>query len=368
MLGSGVGEVFPNDPYAYAQQWNVGIQQQINNSTVLDIAYGGAKGTHLPFGWSLLQDQLPDQDLKLGNALNASVPNPFYGVINPNYGLGAKTIPAGQLLLKYPQYGGVYENGAGEGDSTYNSLQIKAQKRFSHGASINLAYTFSKLISDTDSLTGWLGGFGGSGGVQDYNNLKAEKSLSAGDTRNVLILSYVYDIPVGRGMKYLSNTSRAVDYVVGGWGTEGITTYVAGFPLSFYTNQNLTNSFGGGSRPNYTAGCSKSTSGSNVSRLNHWFNTSCFTQPPAFTFGNETRNDDQLKTPAEFDTDTSLFKNFPIDSSGKRNIQFRAEVFNLFNYVQFGGPGTGQGTSNFGVIGSQANLPRILQFALRFNY
>lgn len=369
LLGTGVTEAFPNNPYGYAQQWNVGVQQQIGSSFVVDVAYGGAKGTHLPF-YSLNQNQLPDQDLKLGNALNASVPNPFKGIINPNYGLGAATVPAGQLLLKYPQYGGVSIAAAGQGDSTYNSLQVTAQKRFSKGASINAAYTWSKLISNTDTLTAWLepAVAGAYGGVQDNNNLKAEKSLSSNDTRNRLVLSYVYDIPVGRGMKYLPNASRMVDYAVGGWGLEGITTLQSGFPLGFSTNQNLTNSFGGNSRPNYTAGCAKSTSGGAVSRLNNWFNTACFTQEPAFTFGNEPRNDSELRAPGIAEWDTSLFKNFAVDKNGKVNVQFRAEVFNLFNRVQFGYPGTTQGTSNFGVINSQYNLPRILQFALRVNY
>ena len=364
LLGTGVGEAFPNSPYAYAQQWNAGIQQQIGSSFVVDIAYGGAKGTHLPFAGQ--QNQLPDQDLTLGKALLASIPNPFYGIINPDYALGAKTIPAGQLLRKYPQYDGVTSSRYNEGDSTYNSLQVKAQRRFSGGASINAAYTLSKLISDTESNTGWLQPNGN--GVQDNNNLKAEKSLSAGDVRNRLVLSYVYDIPVGRGQTYLSNASRMVDYAIGGWGLEGITTLQSGFPLFFDTNQNLTGSFGGGSRPNYTAGCPKSTSGGAVARLNHWFNTTCFTQPAAFTFGNETRNDDQLKAPGIANWDSSLFKNFAVDSKGRVNVQFRAEVFNLFNRVQFGYPGQVLGTSNFGIIGSQANLPRILQFALRINY
>ena len=369
LLGTGVGEAFPNNPYAYAQQWNVGVQQQIGSSFALDVAYGGAKGTHLPF-WSLLTDQLPDADLALGNALNASVTNPFYGLINPNYGLGAATIPAGQLLTKYPQYGGVSINGAGQGDSTYNSLQVTAQKRFSRGASIDAAYTFSKLISITDTLTAWLepAVAGAYGGVQDNNNLKAEKSLSSNDVRNRLVLSYVYDIPVGQGKTYLSNASRMVDYAIGGWGLEGITTLQSGFPLGLNTNQNLTNSFGGGSRPNYTAGCAKSTSGGAVSRLNNWFDTACFRQPPPFTFGNEPRNDAQLRAPGIADWDTSVFKNFAVDKAGKVDVQFRAEIFNLFNRVQFGYPGTTQGTSNFGIINSQYNLPRIVQFALRVNY
>ena len=165
--------------------------------------------------------------------------------------------------------------------------------------------------------------------------------------------------------QYLPNVSRAVDYVIGGWGLGGVTTFMSGFPLSFGTNQNLTNSFGGGSRPNYTPGCSKQIGGGAVSKLNEWFNTSCFTQPPAFTFGDEPRNDANLNAPGIANWDASLFKKFPITADGRVNLQFRAEAFNLFNRVQFGYPGLTAGTANFGVIGSQINNPRVLQFSLR---
>ena len=92
-------------------------QQQLRSSFVFGLAYGASKGTHLPFG-SLQIDQLPDADLALGTALTASVPNPFYGVINPTYSLGAPTITAGQLLIAYPQYNGVSVAAAGKANST----------------------------------------------------------------------------------------------------------------------------------------------------------------------------------------------------------------------------------------------------------
>jgi len=201
----------------------------------------------------------------------------------------------------------------------------------------------------------------------DSYNLRAEKSLSGNDVTNRLVVSYVYDVPVGRGKTYLSHASGMVNEVLGGWGLEGVTTLQSGFPLEFTTNLNLTNSFGGGSRPNYTPGCSKQINGSAVSKLGGWFNTSCFTQPPAFTFGNESRNDGHLRAPGIANWDTAAVKRFPIKSEGGY-VQFRVEAFNLFNRVQFGYPGLVQGTSNFGVIGSQYNLPRVLQFALRVNY
>jgi hypothetical protein len=224
----------------------------------------------------------------------------------------------------------------------------------------------AKFLSDTDTETGWLEPAEASS-IQDNHNLKAEKALSSNDVRSRLVISYIYDLPLGRGKAFLSNAPRMVNAIVGGWGLGGTTTLQSGFPLGFTTNQNLTNSFGGGSRPNYTPGCHKSVSGSAVSRLNGWFNTACFTQPPAFSFGDEPRNDAQLRAPGVADWDSSAFKNFPFES-GKHYFQFRAEAFNLFNRVQFGYPGLSQGTSNFGIVGSQYNLPRVFQFSLRLNY
>jgi hypothetical protein len=365
LLGSGPTENFPNNPYSYTQQFNAGLQQQIGSSLVFDLAYGGAKGTHLPFG-SINFDTLPTQDMALGNALVAQVPNPFYGTISPTYGLGAQTVSAGQLLLPYPQYSGVSSASADLASSTYNSLQLKVQKRFAHGASINGAYTWSKLISNTDTLTTWLES--SVPGIQNPRNLQAEKSLSADDAAQRLVVSYVYDLPFGRNQAFLSNSSGIVNAVIGGWGVGGLTTLMSGFPIGFTTNQNLTNSFGGGSRPNYVPGCAKQTTGSAPSRLNNWFNTSCFTQPAAFTFGDEPRLDPTLRAPGVAEWDASAYKSFPVNRDGTINFQFRAEAFNLFNRVQFGYPGLTQGTSNFGQITTQLNLPRVLQFSLRANF
>jgi hypothetical protein len=365
LLGEGITELFPNNPFGYAQQWNAGVQQQLGSSTSFTISYAGAKGTHIPFG-SLQTDQLPDQDLALGNALLQPVANPYYGVINPGYSLGAATVTAGQLMLKYPQYGGVRSGGADRGDSTYNALEVKLQKRFSQGASINVAYTFSKLISDTDTLNTWLES--GNPGIQDSNNLRGEKSLSSATAPQRLVVAYVYDIPVGHGRTFLPNIPRAADYAIGGWGLQGLTTLMDGFPLGLSTATNLTNSYGGGSRPNYTPGCAKKIDGSATSKINKWFNTDCFTAPAAFTFGDEPRNDNLMQSQGVANWDAAVVKKFLIDSDGRINLQFRAEFFNLFNRVQFGYPGTTQGQSGFGVVSSQANQSRVLQFALRLSF
>jgi hypothetical protein len=365
LLGTNPTESFVNNPYAYAQQFNAGIQQQVGNNFVFSISWGGSKGTHLPMNGVNL-NQLPDKDLSLGTALNTLVPNPFYGIINSAFSLGAPTIPAGQLLLRWPQYSGMTDGGAGLGSSTYNSLQIQAQQRFAHGGSINLAYTWAKLLSNTDTITTWLEP--SVPGIQDSNNLRGEKSLSADNAAQRVVVSYVYDLPFGHGRKYLGGSSRLVDYTIGGWGLGGVTTLMTGFPLGFGTNENLTGSFGGGSRPNYVSGCSRQIRGAAVARLNEWFNTDCFTQPAPFTFGNESRLDPELRAAGVANWDTSAYKNFSIDHDGKSYVQFRAEAFNLFNRVQFGYPGLTQGESGFGIVSSQQNLPRLLQFSLRLNY
>ena len=364
LLGQGITESQVTNPYGYAQQWNADIQQEFGNGFLVDIAYGGAKGPHLPIESPQI-DQLPDQYLSMGNQLTQNVPNPFYGIINPSYSLGAPTVQYGQLLRPHPQYNGVSYAGQGIGNSTYESLQIKAEKRFSNGASILAAYTFSKLISNTDTITSWLEA-GGTGGVQDWNNLRAEKSLASFDTPQRLVVSYVMDVPVGKGRKYLSNANGFVQAAIGNWGVQGVTTLQSGFPLHFGTNVNQTNSFGGGSRPNVVAGCDKSISGSTQSRLDEYFNTACFTQPDAFTFGNESRTDPTLRSPGIANWDFAAVKNFPFGE--RMNLQFRGEIFNLFNRTQFGYPGQTQGNSSFGVITTTQNLPRLVQFALKLNF
>ncbi len=365
LLGTGNNYNFVTDPYAYTQQYNAGIQQQFGSSFMFSLVWGGAKGTHLPFS-GLDIDTLPMQDMALGNSLLNNVPNPYYGIISSKYSLGAPTVPAGQLLLPYPEFSSVGIQADNVANSTYNSLQLTAQQRFARGASINAAYTWAKLISDTDTLTGWLEP--NVAGVQNPRDLRAEKSLSSDDARQRLVVSYVYDLPFGHGMRYLSHAPTMVNAVLGGWGVGGVTTLMTGFPLGFTTAQNLTNSFGGGSRPNYVPGCAKQVAGDATQRLGEWFNTACFVQPAPFTFGDEPRNDPELRAAGVANWDASAYKTFPIAHSDQVNMQFRAEAFNLFNRVQFGYPGLTQGASNFGIVSSQLNNPRLLQFSLRVNY
>lgn len=367
LLGQGLNVSWPNSPYGYVQQWNFDVQHQIGSNLLIDVAYAASKGTHLSMPTFLEGlDQLPDKDLALGDTLLQSVPNPFYGIIKTG-ALSAPTVEYGQLLLPYPQYSAIGSAQLNLGESNYQSLQAKLNYRISNVSTLIVAYTGSKLISNTDSLDTWLESWT-IAGIQDNNNLRGEESLASFDVPQRLVVSYILNLPVGKGRKFLSNMSRVANGLIGGWGIEGITTLQRGFPLGFTTSENLTNSFGGGSRPNVVPGCNKELSGSAEQRLDEWFNTACFTQPAAFTFGDESRNDSVLRGQGISNFDAALFKNFPFGPDGRYVIQFRGEFFNLFNTPQFGEPDTVFGQSEFGLVDSQLNNPRLIQFALRITF
>lgn len=224
-------------------------------------------------------------------------------------------------------------------------------------------------MPNTDTLTGWLEAGGSTEwALQNYYDLKGEESLATFDVPQRLVLSYVLDLPLGKNKKFL-NHSGGADKVVSGWGVEGTATLQHGFPVFLNTASNLTGSFGGGSRPNIdTSACPHGApvSGSAESRLNMWFNTSCFMQPPAFTFGNVSRTLPNVRTDGLTNIDFALFKNTAFGPEDRMGLQFRAEVFNLFNTPQFGYPGNSLGTPQFGVVSSQVNNPRLIQFGLKF--
>jgi len=363
---------------SYVQQWNLSVEKQIPGGFLLSAAYVGSKGTHLQ-QYSQQVNQISDELLAQAAAqfaaggrsavtLLQSVPNPFF-VNGQALALGASTTTVGQLLRPYPQYTSVELAGQGSFDSTYHSLQVTARRRFAGAGSLLVAYTNSKLISNTDTLTSWLET--GVGALQDNNNLRSERSLSSQDVPQRLVISYVLDLPFGQGRKYLSSVSGAVNYLVGGWGLDGVTTFQRGFPLIFRNGQaNDATLFGAGSRPNVLPGCHKSSDASGTARLNAWFNTACFVAPADFTFGNSPRVDPTLRSDGVNNFDVAAFKNLLLDREGRASLEFRVEVFNLFNRTQFAPPSTkccSLNNANFGVVTSTApgTNPRLVQFALK---
>jgi hypothetical protein len=363
LLGLGVGTMFPSNAYSYAQQWNFNVQQQLWGNILVDLAYAGSRGVHLPVG-TVLANQLDPKYMAMGPDLIKTVKNPFYGLIQ-NGNLANSTITQSQLLRPYPQYSAVNLLGSGVGDSIYHSLQVKLEKRFGAGGSLLASYTAAKLISTIDSLTNWLE-VGGSQ-FQNHYNIRGERSLSAWDAPQRLVVSYVLDLPVGRGKRFLGNTTGVAGKLVSGWGIDGVMTTQRGFPLFITASQNLANAFAGSSRPNNN-GKSPALSGAPESRLKKWFDPSVFSQPAPFTFGNAGRTMPDVRADGIGNLDFALFKKTTFGPENKLGLQFRAEVFNLLNHPQFGYPGMAFGTPQFGVVSSQANDPRLIQLALRFAF
>jgi hypothetical protein len=175
------------------------------------------------------------------------------------------------------------------------------------------------------------------------------------------------DLPFGQGRHFLSTLHGIPQGVIGGWGLNGVTTLQSGFPLSLAGQYAALSAFGAGEqRPDVVPGCQKRITGSAQSRLNEWFNTSCFTQPDSYGFGNESRNDSVLRSAGVTNFDLGLTETIPVHESV--NVQFRAEAFNAANRVQFGPPATTLGNPGFGTVSYQANSPRVYQFSLRANF
>jgi hypothetical protein len=342
----------------YSGQWNFDIQHQITPTFAADVAYAGSHSIDLPA--SLQIDQLPDQYLSLGTALTQQVPNPFYGLISIG-ALSQPTVSRGQLLRPYPQFNGVTLGYTSLGNSIYHSMQVKLTKRFSTSL-ISLAYTLSKGIGNAEAATGYLEQ-NGVPGFQDNNNIRLDRSLNTLDNTHRLLIAFTTELPFGKGKKWL-NGPTAINKLVSGWEANGLYTYESGSPLFLGTSTNITNSFGGGSRPNNN-GTSAALPGDALSRLNQWFNTSVFSQPPAFTFGSTGRALPDVRNDKMNNLDFGLNKNNRFLHDGRVNLQFRMEFFNILNHPRFHNPGLTFGTPQFGVVSAQVNEPRLVQVALK---
>jgi hypothetical protein len=272
-----------------------------------------------------------------------------------------------------PQYLNVNNPANNGGYTFYNSFQAKVEKRFGAGGSLLATYAWAKNIGTSDSLTSWTENPDTGGAIQNWNNVNAEKSLLNYDIPHNFTLSYVIDLPVGKGRRFWNGVSGASDKLLSGWGFGGNASMRTGYPLHLTAQATtLSTNFGGGvPRPNVVAGCETEIEGSAQSRLGNagaskWFNTACFTQPGSFAFGNEGRSDSKLRSHGVNNWDISIWKNTPITELVR--LRFEAQIFNIANRTQFSPPTMQVGNSLFGVVAGTRNLPRLVQFALRLTF
>jgi hypothetical protein len=287
------------------------------------------------------------QYLSLGSALNQTVPNPFFGM-----GLGGvlanPTISRAQSLRPYPQFTDViplYSTGA---SSNYHALQVSFSKRFSRGLQFEGSYTWAKAIQEALSHA-------------DSYYMRASRSLADYDIAHRFVASYIYELPFGKGRRFGANWGGVTNFVLGGWQLNGFTTFQSGTPLSISAN-NVTGLFNSRGLANNN-GTSGKLSGDIQGRLLRYFDTSVFSQPAAFTFGNTQPSSPDLRAPGLRNWDVSIFKEWRVLE--RATIQFRTEAFNASNTVRFSAPNTTVTSNQFGQISTQANSPRQIQFGLK---
>lgn len=356
-LGQSVFGVDRDLGSGYTQQWNAGIQRQLTNNLVFEVAYAGSKITHVGIPDTNI-NQLTAAQLALGPALTQQVANPCFGrVSRTTSNLGDSTVSLAQTLRPFPCFGTVslYRNNVG--NTNYHALQTKIEQRFSNNFSFLVAYTRSKLIDEASSVfdatiqTGPIANFP----VADSFNRALERDLSTGDIPDVFVASFIYDFDFFRSKNGIAGK------LLRGWSVNGIVNLQDGIPLAVTQATNF-NAFAGFGvqRPNRIA---DPTLPNNQQTTAQWFNTAAFTQAPQFTIGNSSRN--PVRGPGYRNLDFSIIKRTSITET--TNVEFRTEIFNLTNTPPLGNPNVVLGSAGFGSITS-AGDPRVIQFGLKLNF
>jgi hypothetical protein len=343
-----------------------GIQFAPTSNDVIVISYVCNHGVHVDGGLNL--NQLDPKYFSMGSALLTKVTNPFYSALQTTAAgspcsLDQPTVLQGQLLRPYPEFCDINENQDPAGGSHYNALDVNYTHRVSQGLTLLASYTFSKFIDNVGGPENWASASANfSENIRNVYNLAAEKSVDATDTPHSFVLSYVYELPVGRNKKFGSGMNRALNTVVGGWQTSGTLTLKEGFPLTI--TQTGVNPFGIGQHVNVVGDYHVA----HPSRT-EWFNTAAFAPATQFDLGNAPRYFSDLRAPGYRNWDISIQKYFPVRESVR--VQFRLDMFNALNHTNFYSPNTFVGATpfdkpsgNYGAI-TQAWTPRQMQAALK---
>ena len=313
-LVTGIAILNPNLKTPYSQNWNAGIQRDLGNGMSLEVNYVGS-GTHRIF--RSIDGNPPLPWLVAAAHANGSLPSTVSGGalrIAPLLGLPQVT---GNLAFEEPI---VNES---VGNATYNGLQSVFHKRFSRGVDFQAAYTYSHAIDDANDP---LVAPGGNRNIaRNSFNLKEERGSSSYDLRHRLILNYIFQLPFGSGHAHFSQGLAA--RVLGGWELSGLSNFQSGHPIDLYSSRDseytgLSNRPDLVGNPAIPAGAPRNEVGPPIT---------AFARQPFGRPGNLGRN--TFTGPTYYNTDVSLLKNAKVTE--RINVQFRAEVYNIFNRIQF---------------------------------
>ena len=341
------------------QQYNLDVQQQLSPSTVFDIAYVGTRSTRL----------LESRNINEANL--ASPGAPINGITTNTVANAAQRVP----------YLGFAPGGLGRiesyGFAQYNSLQVSVRRQLSHGVLLQGSYSWSKALTDVQGL-GYNAVFtGGSGDSNSSNDRHQRFGPAAFNRPQRLVFAYRWELPK------LTHANFLVRQAVNGWAVSGVTTVQVGDALTV-TDSTLGSIYGSvsTSRAQLCPGNnarSIETAGTASSRLSHYFNAAAFASTPGsaacpapvigdgFGYGNSSVG--SVRGPSQDNSDIAVSRNFGVFGlSERQGLEFRTEFFNAFNHAQFADPGTAVGTASFGVITASSVAPRIIQFALKYQF
>jgi Carboxypeptidase regulatory-like domain len=331
------------------QQFNANVERQLPGQVVLTAGYAGARGHHL---------------LIFGNDLNTGSPSAC--VAGGSYTLGC--LPNGAPYV--PPYG-VFNTIlaiADQGNTSYDSLQIKAETKSSrYGLYALIGYTYSRTYDN--GLSDGLGSVLSAPYFPLPNWQKLDWALSQINLNNSFTASVIYDLPFGKGKKFGNDWNNVTNSFLGNWQVTVIEKITSGFPIPLIDSNNQSDAFfqNGGNGNNWNR--PEQVSGCNPYAANHgqlqYINASCFIAPPVGELGNASRV--PVYGPDFVNTDFSVIKQFtlPWENMG---LNFRAEIFNLFNHAQFGGPVNDVSAPGFGSVNSTVNNPRLVQFGLKLTF
>jgi len=389
-----LGTTEARNPEIY--QWNLGVQHLFPFGVVLSADYSANRSTHLPWGGATrnrnflsanIRNALVEQlnpshdpnDSSVSSLLDTNVANPFQSLYTgpnaifnePDSRYSSDRLPLLNLLRPFPQFDGNFEGlPLLAASSWYNALLVRFQKRPSHGLSFEGSYTWAKATDNSSYGANSFIFFNGSGlgFPQDLNNLGAEHSVGANDNRHRFVLGAVYDLPVGRHRWVGGDWPAVADAIVGGWSLNAILTLQTGQPIPF--GMSTPRLADGNQRPNIVCNPMSGLSLHDVATSSdsnaNYFNADCVQDPGDQIVGNAPRFSDNARGPGIKELNLGIFKEFPIREGMK--AEFHAEFLNATNTVRFATPSSFQGDTGFGLVTTQANVPRRIPLAVRFEF
>jgi TonB dependent receptor len=343
--GQSIGSFNRNLAVPYMERWEVSIQQQLPRQSVLEFAYVGNHGTDLRTSRQLdaiprqYMSTFPVRDQATIDFLSAQVPNPFFPLL-PKTSLSGSNVSRSQLLRPYPQFTGVTGD-TNEGYSRYHSLQTRFEKRMSAGYTVNLAWTWSKFLEAT--------------GFLNDTDPVPERAISDQDRAHRVVVSGLWEVPLGKGRKFASSLRGPLGKLIEGWQSEAIYQFQSGAALGF-------------GNAIFTGNLADIPLARDQRNIYRWFNTAAgFERNSSRQLGSNIRTFSTrfsgVRGNGLNNWDVSVVKNTSI--SERARLQFRSEFINAFNHAQFSNPNTTPTSSSFGRVTSTSQWPRTIQFGLK---